>query len=573
MNIVNYPVNSFTKGRPYGIKNIIVHHMAGVLTAKTCANVLNSRRVSAHYAIGSDGVVARMVDEGNRAWHAGDGVGKGSKGNDKGIGIEVANSATGGNWPVDQKRKDLLVELCYDIAKRNGMLPLKRGVNLFGHRDCQATTCLPLDTELLTKNGWVKLSDISIGDEVAAPHLDDLSISFSPVEGIVPVKTQDTWTMRGVTATADHRMVYGVQSNKMANRIDEFLRLPEGAYIPSAGQYNGKGLDISDDELRLIIAIQADGHYMYDDRKVIDGVRKHTGDKSYYGIEFHLKKARKIDAISDLLDALGYDFTVSEKSDGSVSMRVFGQDILAFANKWLDDKNYKWDMLELDKRQAKLFLDTLLDYDGCRAGNDYSSSRQVNLDIVAAVASLNGVGVRGTDRVYFRPQFRSIARGTEKRRNRQQQVSCVTVATGLILIRQNGRTTIVGNCPGNDLYGWLDELVRRVNAKDTPAPSPAPKPTPKPAPAPAKDPFLPARGWWRLGDTDARIGRLATFMRKTFPSYTPKAALGNYYGPNLQKAVKEFQRRAKAAGRYDDVADGMCGPKTLAALRSYGFKN
>lgn len=78
--------------------------------------------------------------------------------------------------------------------------------------------------------------------------------------------------------------------------------------------------------------------------------------------------------------------------------------------------------------------------------------------------------------------------------------------------------------------------------------------------------FLPARGYWKYGDKDARIGQLATFMRNTFPSYTPAAALGNYFGPNLQRAIKEFQRRTGLE------ADGMVGPITYNKLKSFGFK-
>lgn len=255
MNIIDYPVSHFSKGRPYGIHNIIIHHMAGVLTAKTCANVLEGRNCSAHYGIGSDGVIGRYVDEKNRAWHASDGVGKGSKGNDKGIGIEVTNDNIR-NYHVSDQSFDILVDLCYDIAARNGLLPLEVGRNLFGHRDCGPTYC-----------------------------------------------------------------------------------------------------------------------------------------------------------------------------------------------------------------------------------------------------------------------------------------------------------------PGDYLYGRLGDLAARVNAKQ-----------PVPQPTPVKKSFLPLKGYWGFGDNDPRVGILASFMRKNFPAYTKPAALGNYYGPNLKSSITEFQRRAKKEGRYNDVIDGNTGPKTYAALQSYGFK-
>ena len=78
--------------------------------------------------------------------------------------------------------------------------------------------------------------------------------------------------------------------------------------------------------------------------------------------------------------------------------------------------------------------------------------------------------------------------------------------------------------------------------------------------------FLPARGYWKPGDYDARIGQMAAFMRKTFPSYTSQAALGNYFGPNLERAIREFQKRTGLE------QDGNVGPKTYAKLKSFGFK-
>ncbi len=90
-------------------------------------------------------------------------------------------------------------------------------------------------------------------------------------------------------------------------------------------------------------------------------------------------------------------------------------------------------------------------------------------------------------------------------------------------------------------------------------------PTQKPV-TQRKDKFLPARGYFRKGDTHVNIGKIAAWMRKMYPKYTPEAALGNYFGSNLFKAVKKFQRRT------DIEADGNIGPITLATMEKNGFK-
>ena len=77
--------------------------------------------------------------------------------------------------------------------------------------------------------------------------------------------------------------------------------------------------------------------------------------------------------------------------------------------------------------------------------------------------------------------------------------------------------------------------------------------------------FLPAKGYWCKGDIDDRVGKLASFMYKTFPSYTSKKALGNIYGNYLAASITEFQKRT---GLYPD---GMTGAKTYAMLKKYGF--
>lgn len=78
--------------------------------------------------------------------------------------------------------------------------------------------------------------------------------------------------------------------------------------------------------------------------------------------------------------------------------------------------------------------------------------------------------------------------------------------------------------------------------------------------------FLGKRGYLKYGDQGDNISKIASFMYKTFPAYTTKLALGNYFGPNLQKSIKTFQKRTGL------TQDGCIGPKTLKKLESYGFK-
>lgn len=81
-----------------------------------------------------------------------------------------------------------------------------------------------------------------------------------------------------------------------------------------------------------------------------------------------------------------------------------------------------------------------------------------------------------------------------------------------------------------------------------------------------KDNYFPSRGYFKKGDNSAKIGKIASFMYKTFPAYTSKKALGNLFGDNLEAAIKEFQKNVNI------TSDGCIGKVTLAQLEKYGFK-
>lgn len=142
--LVDYTRLSPNRSHPrnHTIDKITIHHMAGNLSVETCGSVFanSSREASANYGIGSDGRVGLYVDEGDRAWASA------SPGNDnRAVNIEVANCATGGDWPVSSAAYNKLIDLCVDICQRNGIKTLNytggADGNLTEHRMFMATAC------------------------------------------------------------------------------------------------------------------------------------------------------------------------------------------------------------------------------------------------------------------------------------------------------------------------------------------------------------------------------------------------------------------------------------------------
>jgi hypothetical protein len=110
---------------------------------------------------------------------------------------------------------------------------------------------------------------------------------------------------------------------------------------------------------------------------------------------------------------------------------------------------------------------------------------------------------------------------------------------------------------------WLECPYITYEKTETTKPETKPEAKPETTEKPS---FFPKKGYWTYGDTHENVGKIAEFMYKTFPAYTNKKALGNYYGKNIQTSIKEFQKRTGLE------RDGSVGPKTLAKLEKYGFK-
>lgn len=132
----------FTKGRngydgkkSFKIEEITVHHAAGVITLPTLKNVLVSKNISASYGLRDTDVVQYVLEE-NTPW-----TNSQEAANSRAVTIEVCNSEGAPDWPVSLTSYETLIELVYDIAKRNNLLPLVKGVSLTWHRMYSNTAC------------------------------------------------------------------------------------------------------------------------------------------------------------------------------------------------------------------------------------------------------------------------------------------------------------------------------------------------------------------------------------------------------------------------------------------------
>ena len=123
------------------ISKITIHHMAGNLSIETCGNVfLNpNKQASSNYGIGSDGRIACYVEEEDHPWTSAN-----WENDDRAITIEVANSESGGDWPISQAAYASLIRLCADICNRYGIYPYYDGTpsaTLTEHCMFVATNC------------------------------------------------------------------------------------------------------------------------------------------------------------------------------------------------------------------------------------------------------------------------------------------------------------------------------------------------------------------------------------------------------------------------------------------------
>ena len=111
---------NYSGRRGQKISKIAIHHAAGVINGRNLASLFVpiSRRASANYCLGSDGVIVLGVDESNRAWTT-----SSAWCDNRAVTIEVGNSTGGPQWLISDYVMNRLIDLVTDICERNRIYP------------------------------------------------------------------------------------------------------------------------------------------------------------------------------------------------------------------------------------------------------------------------------------------------------------------------------------------------------------------------------------------------------------------------------------------------------------------
>lgn len=118
---------------------MLVLHYTGMQDAASAIDWLcnPASKVSSHYVVAEDGQVLRLVDEADRAWHAGRSFWRGiTDVNSASVGIEIVNPGHEfGYRPFPEPQMRALIPLVAGIVARHGIAP----ANVVGHSDVAPT--------------------------------------------------------------------------------------------------------------------------------------------------------------------------------------------------------------------------------------------------------------------------------------------------------------------------------------------------------------------------------------------------------------------------------------------------
>jgi DNA polymerase I-like protein with 3'-5' exonuclease and polymerase domains len=310
--------------------------------------------------------------------------------------------------------------------------------------------CVTGDHEVLTEFGWVRIDEYDEREPLAVWDSNDSTIFFEVPRSLnrdFVDKEEDLYMIQGDSfsflGTQNHGFPYKKSNGSIVR--GEASTLIKSARIPYNGTYLGGDTDYPDDYMRLIAALQADGHIAYTDK----------GNISSY--VWHFRKERKVTRLKSILNNLNIPYTYAIHNDGidhRITIKGELEDYMKYPGSWL---------LEHTASNLKVWLLELLEWDGhVKTTNGVRSSISTTIkesaEWIQTIAHLCGYAskiltkhrdvtrktiydVSINNRSFYRVENGS--RGLVKHIG--TKVYCPQTSTGYFMVRRNNNIYVSGN--------------------------------------------------------------------------------------------------------------------------------
>jgi uracil-DNA glycosylase family 4 len=320
--------------------------------------------------------------------------------------------------------------------------------------------CLSIDTEILTASGWRDYK--SLGNlDVFQYNLDNEYLDKVKPNGyyISELKEHEMTKVDSdsidLKITQNHRCLF--QNRKSGKYVVQEAKDWKNDYkILHAAKYS-EGIKINKALLAFICAVQADGSYRRNNNQ--------SGGEYYlHVIDFVFKKPRKIKRLEKILKVLKLDYVKKPKKRSSGDLTCFivqiPEKIQKILQHYVPSKIFDYTLMELDYESRIFFLNEIRLWDGLstRKPIEYTSIVKKNHDVIQAISSITGyrctIGYHSkhTD---LKPVYTSYAKNRNysltannevKHYTEKNIVWCISVPSGFIVTRRNGKVAIIGNC-------------------------------------------------------------------------------------------------------------------------------
>lgn len=355
-----------------------------------------------------------------------------------------------------------------------GGIPLGTIVNLGS-----ASGCVDKDTEYLTPEGWKKFDQYVVGDKVAQYHEDGSMTFVQPLEYVkkeCQYMTHFSNRSTDQVLSDEHRFVYYSQAKGGKPHIKPFAEVKAlheknvtgfRGHIATTFTYDGVGIDFTEGELRLQVAVMADGRIVKE------------GKDNYTHMRFN--KRRKYTRLMEMVQK--FNLRHSDRgmgADGYYEVIVWPK---------TEDKSFSGEFYRASRDQLEVICDEVMHWDGTLKSNIYTSCRKGDVDFLQfAYAACGKRAVVGEDKRYEKyregycgvlsvnkgSQRVSIRRvgGNKKTEMKQYETLdgfkyCFMVETGMLVLRRNGRIFITGNTGKSTIieecvYYWVFNSPHKV---------------------------------------------------------------------------------------------------------------